>query len=164
MKPRDSATVTTVVAVDPAMAFAVFTEEVDAWWKRGARFRFGGTRTGVMRFEPRVGGRLLEVFDEAAGDVHEAGRVRVWQPPHRLVFEFRGLDLRPGESTEVEVRFAPEGDGTRVTVEHRGWSALPPDHPARHGLGEPSFTSLLGLWWAELLVGLRARSAARAQP
>jgi uncharacterized protein YndB with AHSA1/START domain len=26
--------------------------------------------------------------------------------------------------TEIEVRFQPEGDGTRVDLEHRGWDAF----------------------------------------
>ena len=34
-----SITATTIVAADPATAFDVFTAEVDAWWKRGPRFR-----------------------------------------------------------------------------------------------------------------------------
>ena len=49
MKRRESAVVTTVVPADPAAAFEVFTAQVDAWWKRGPHFRFGGEREGVDR-------------------------------------------------------------------------------------------------------------------
>jgi hypothetical protein len=59
----------------------------------------------------------------------------------------------PHESTEVEVRFEPVPGGTR----HRGWDAMPPGHPARHGLFGPAFTSMMGLWWADRLEALRAR-------
>src|SRR5690606_39228748 len=55
--------VTTIVPVDPALAFALFTDEVDAWWRRGPRYRFGD---GALRFEPPPRGRLVEVYDEAA--------------------------------------------------------------------------------------------------
>lgn len=61
----DRVVVTTVVAVDPETAFSVFTERVDAWWKHGPRFRTGVRGASSMRFEPGVGGRLLEIFDTA---------------------------------------------------------------------------------------------------
>jgi hypothetical protein len=68
----DCARVTTFVAVEPAAAFAVFTEEIDAWWRRGPRFRHG-----AVHLEPGTGGRLLE----SGGDrVVELARVLVWEP------------------------------------------------------------------------------------
>ena len=39
--------------------------------------------------------------------------------PHRVAFSW--LVTGP---TEVEVRFAPEGGGSRVDLEHRGWVSL----------------------------------------
>ncbi len=161
MTSTDSATVTTVVAVDPATAFEVFTEEVDGWWKHGPRYRVGGDRKSTMRFEPGVGGRLLEVYDEAACESCELGRVRVWEPGVRLSFEMGGRDLRPGETTEVDIRFEKVNGGTRVTVVHGGWDAFADDHPVRHGLVGDAFQSMMGLWWADLLVAMR-RYAARA--
>lgn len=164
MTADDVVRVTTVVAVDPATAFAVFTEEVDDWWRRGPRYRFRRGRTagdGLLRFEPGPGGRLVEVYDEAAGDAYEVGAVRAWEPGRRLAFAWRGNAFAPGEETLVEVRFERVAEGTRVTVEHRGWAALRADHPARHGLAGGAFTSMIGLWWAEQLTMLRSRSAAR---
>jgi hypothetical protein len=155
----DCVRVTTTVAVDPATAFAIFTEEVDLWWRRGPRYRFGGGREGALAFEPGVGGRLVEVY--AAGDEYEVGRVRAWQPGRRLAFVWRGTTFAPGEETEVEVRFERVAAGTRVTLEHRGWEALRADHPARHGLTGPAFASMVGLWWGDLLTTLRARAAQR---
>ncbi len=157
----DSASVTTVVAVDPATAFEVFTEEVDAWWKRGPRFRWRPEREGTLRFEPGVGGRLVEVYDEAGEDVFEVGRVLVWKPADRLVFEFRAREFRAGEITEVEVRFEAVDQGTRVSVEHRGWDSLPAGHPVRHGLEGPAFRSMMGLWWADLLGAVRGHAERR---
>jgi hypothetical protein len=156
---EDAVRVTTVVPLDPATAFAVFTEEVDAWWRRGPRYRFGPGRDGTMRFEPGVGGRLLEV-DETAGDTVEVGRVRAWEPGRRLAFGFRGRAFAAGEETLVEVRFERVAAGTRVTLEHRGWEALRPGHPARRGLTGGAFTSMIGLWWGDQLTALRARAAA----
>jgi len=101
------------------------------------------------------------VGDEAAGDEFEIGRVLVWQPASRLVFEWRGRDFAPGQVTEVEVRFEAVEAGTRIVLEHRGWEALPADHPVRDDLVGPAFTQMMGLWWADLLVAARAHAAGR---
>ena len=159
MTNDDSVTVTTRVALDPATAFEVFTEEVDLWWRQGPRFRAGLGRKSVMRFEPGVGGRLLEIYDEDRDDAFELGRVRVWEPGTRLVFDFRARNFAPGQTTEVEIRFEAEAGGTRITLEHRGWASIPADHPARHGHVGGAFTAMIGLFWADLLVSARAHAA-----
>jgi uncharacterized protein YndB with AHSA1/START domain len=153
--------VTTLVAASPAVAFEAFTAEVDAWWRRGPRFRFDPERTGVMRFEPGVGGRLVEVYDPASGDVFEVGRIRAWEPGRRLVFGWRSRAVEEQHATEVEVSFEAEGEGTRVTVEHRGFERLPVDHPARHGLQGPAFVGMHTAWWGDQLVSARALMAGR---
>ncbi len=152
-------TATTVVATDAATAFDMFTTDVDAWWKRGPRFRPSVHGVGVLRFEPGVGGRLIETYDDDS--TFEFGRIKVWAPGERLVFELIARDFGPGESTLVEVRFEGEGENTRVTVEHRGWERFPDDHPARHGLGEPAFSDVMSVWWADLLVSIKIHVLAR---
>lgn len=72
-----------------------------------------------IRFEPRVGGRWLEVWDEATGEGFEIGRVLVWEPGERLVVTYRNVHLPP-EPSQVEVRFEPTPAGTRVRLEHSG--------------------------------------------
>jgi uncharacterized protein YndB with AHSA1/START domain len=165
----DAVTVTAVVAVDPATAFRIFTEETDSWWRHGPRFRPALHRGGIMRFEPGPGGRLVEVYGEAGGDEHELGRVTVWVPGQRLVFELGARTFTEGQTTEVEVRFEPvalsTGEdlaGTRVTVVQRGWDSIPPDHPARHGQGSEAFHASMGLWWGDLVVALGAHVRRRA--
>ena len=64
--------------------------------------------------------------------------------------------IAPHEVTHVDVRFEAVSSGTRVTLEHRGWDALPLDHPARHGFSGSAFTSIIGLRWADLLTAFRA--------
>jgi uncharacterized protein YndB with AHSA1/START domain len=143
----DAVRVTTFVARDPAATFRVFTDEIDGWWQRGPRARLNAPRRGTLRFVDRE--RLEESF--AGGEICVIGRVLAWEPGARLRFEWRTPDFAPGERTEVEVLFAAEGTGTRVTLEHRGWDALPADHPARHGLRGGAFTALIGHHWADLL-------------
>jgi hypothetical protein len=69
------------------------------------------------------------------------------------------VNFKPGESTRVAVRFVPRGDGTLVVVEHAGWSALPADHPVRHGLEGAAFVRMIGLYWGDLLTALREYAA-----
>jgi hypothetical protein len=75
--PGDQARASVQVAVAPEVAFPVFTEEIDQWWRRGLKYRFSGRRRGILHLEPRVGGRLFESFETARGDqrVVETGRV-----------------------------------------------------------------------------------------
>jgi uncharacterized protein YndB with AHSA1/START domain len=127
----DSVTVSIDVAVDPDTAFEVFTEEIDSWYQRGPHsWRFPDRAVGI-RFEPYVGGRLLEVHDRATGEGFAFGEVLAWEPGARLVFADLVSSAPPDPLTEVEVRFEAVGDGTRVTLEHRGLDRLPPDVAAQ---------------------------------
>ncbi|HVO49387.1 MAG TPA: SRPBCC domain-containing protein [Thermoanaerobaculia bacterium] len=161
--PGDSARVSVFVDVPPAAAWDVFTKETDLWWRQGPRFRIAGMRRGALGFEPGPGGRLFETWGAPPdARTHTVGRILAWEPPSLLELEWRGVNFKPGESTRVTVRFVPRGDGTLVTVHHAGWSALPADHPARHGLQGAAFARMIGLWWGDLLTALREHAAERA--
>ena len=146
----DCVTVSTVVAVEPATAFAVFTNEIASWWRPKVRGLFRNGGDGTLKFD---NGRLLETYRQ--GEPLEIGRVLAWEPAKRLVVEWRQEGFAPGERTEVEVRFEAAPGGTRVTVEHRGWDRLPADHPARHGYTGNAFAGMIGLRWADALTALR---------
>src|SRR5690349_13038377 len=102
--PRgDRATVSVLVRVPPAEAFRIFTEEIDSWWRGGLKYRIGKQRS-VVHLEPKLGGRLFESFETGAGSkVKETGRVTCFEPPLRLVLEWRAVNFAPSEKTEVEV-------------------------------------------------------------
>jgi uncharacterized protein YndB with AHSA1/START domain len=158
----DSARISVTVAVPPERAFAVFTADIDRWWQRGIQYRHSGSRAGLICIEPSVGGRLFESFEQGGiPSVIEVGRVRIWEPPHRLNFSWRNANFAPHETTEVDVRFAATASGTLVTVTHSGFAALRPDHPARHELQGAEFSRMIGLWWGEQMTSLRRLCAAQ---
>ena len=111
-----------LVDFEPAEAFELFTAGVASWWPVRTH-SYGGDAVTDVVLEPGAGGRLYEVTADGEQDW---GRVLEWDPPHRFL-----LDWQIGEArgTEVEVRFSQEGPGSRVELEHRGFSSdAPRDH------------------------------------
>lgn len=97
------------------IAFKVFCEEIGQWWPKGPSF--GGKVAREMFLEQRVGGRLYQQFTD--GTEFEIGRVTAYEPPAIVAFTWCAPSWDAG--TQVEVRFSPEGGGTRVELEHSGW-------------------------------------------
>jgi len=149
--PGDQCKVTVSVSVTAEEAFAIFTEDIDLWWRRGPRFRSLMNDRALICIEPELNGRVFESYgaDQGNEKVIEIGRTKVWDPPRRLLIEWRISNFAPTERTEVEVLFTPSRSGTRVTVIHRGWNAIRQDHPARHGLQDAEFIRMYGLWWGD---------------
>ncbi len=146
------------VRATPERAFDAFTGEIGRWWRPNGMFHFTPRSPGVMSFEPGPDGRLIETL--ASGKVFEVGKVRVWEPPDkdkvgRLVVGWRQATFTPDQDTEVEIRFEPVGEETRVTVEHRGWDSVPQAHVARHNFPEAFFLRRHAEWWQSLLASLR---------
>jgi uncharacterized protein YndB with AHSA1/START domain len=109
---------TFVVAAAPQKAFDVFTAGFDRWWPRSHSIGESALKTAVL--EGRQGGRWYGLLE--SGEEAEWGEVLAWEPPSRVLLAWRiGADWKydPTLLTEVEVRFAAEGAGTRVNFEHR---------------------------------------------
>ena len=152
----DQIRVTIAVAVPLGLAFEIFTNEIDRWWRKGPKYRDPAMSGGFIRLEPGVGGRLFESIQSDGNErVFEVGRVQVWEPPSHLAFTWANRVFVPGEITEVDVTFAPTSSGTLVTVVHGGWTNLRPDHPARHGMPTAAFLRSVGLWWGEQMTSMR---------
>ena len=143
MSSVGTATASVEVNCDPQKAFDVFTKEIGRWWKRGTHYWIDPERGRELRFEPHVGGRLIEVYDLATGEGAEIGRVRTWEPGSLLEFTWRTPDWPDGVSTLVSVRFTSTVTGCLVTIEHSGWESLGPDG-VEMAAGYSS-------WWGELL-------------
>lgn len=99
-------------------AFELFTDRISTWWPF-ATHSVGGENTVAAVFEQSEGGRLYE--RGADGTEHDWADIVVWEPPSRFVLKWH---VNPERETEVEVRFVPAGEGTRVELEHRGWERL----------------------------------------
>jgi len=147
------------VAADPATAFAVFTEEIAAWWRPGGLFAITPRGDGALAFEGGLGGRLISRL--ANGKEFEIGRITEWSPPDVLAFTWRQASFSPDQITDVRVSFEAIAEETRVTVEHRGWAEIPREHVARHGFPDPATLTHVANWWRASLAALQARAAHR---
>jgi hypothetical protein len=143
------------VPCDPARAFDVFTRDIGAWWQPSGLFEITPRGDGALSFEGGEGGRLITTWAE--GKTFEIGRVSVWRPGELLRFAWRQATFRPDQSTEVEVRFEPVSDETRVTLEHIGWDAIPEGHVARHGFPLPVFLQRTADWWRTSLAAMKGQ-------
>jgi len=114
------------VKLAPNAAFRLFTEKMGSWWP-SATHTIMENEPSTPVFECAVGGRVYERSNKS-GEEAEWGRVTVYDPPARVVFDFRpGHFVRDKKNPcpEVEIRFVADGAGTRVELEHRGWERLP---------------------------------------
>jgi uncharacterized protein YndB with AHSA1/START domain len=138
------------VKASPERAFALFVDEIGAWWRPSPLFETT-PRPGRLSFEPNEGGRLIET--RQGGKVFEIGRIRVWDPPRRLVFSWRQASFPLDLHTEVEVAFEAVGAETRVSIEHRGFDQVPPG-AARHGFPDDVLLMRLADFWRSQIVAV----------
>jgi uncharacterized protein YndB with AHSA1/START domain len=143
MSSHTQATRTTVsssVLVDAPIerAFKVFTEDFGAF--KPQEHNLLAVEIAETVFEPRVGGY---VYDRGVdGSECRWARVLAYEPPHRVVISWDispqwQIETERDRTSEVEVRFIPEGSGgTRVQLNHRnldrhgdGWEGM------REGVG-----------------------------
>lgn len=141
------------VKATPDEAFNVFTQEIGAWWRPNGLFQLTPRGDGLLSFEGQE--RLVATLPN--GKVFEIGKVTAWTPGERLAFTWRQATFAPEQQTEVSVRFEPVGDETRVTVEHRGWDAIPQEHVARHGFPLMVFQQRQAEHWRTLLASFSQR-------
>ena len=128
------------VTVDCAVeeAFRVFTADARSWWP--VETHSINVDVDEIVFEPEIGGEVYEVG--ANGERGHWATVLEWDPPHRLVLAWNVLE-RAGDLTEVEVRFLPDGESTRVELEHRGWENVELAGPAKRSSYESGWDAVL---------------------
>jgi uncharacterized protein YndB with AHSA1/START domain len=120
---------TIVVRAPIERAFAVFTEQLGAWWP--ASHHIGAQPMELAIMEPRAGGRVYE--RAADGTECDWGRVLAWDPPRRVVWSWH-LNAQwqyvadPEQASEIEVRFtAVDAGQTQVQLEHRKFERHGPE-------------------------------------
>lgn len=118
-----------LVKTSPERAFEVFTEGMSRWWSKQYSINRGSPIKEVV-VEPRVDGRWYEIGED--GSSCQWGKVLAWEPPSRLMLAWQITpDFRydPDIVTELDIRFTSEGEGTRVSLEHRldGYGAAAAD-------------------------------------
>jgi uncharacterized protein YndB with AHSA1/START domain len=120
---------TVIVQTSAERAFAIFTENISAWWP--AEHHIGDEPFARVVIEPQAGGRFYEC--DVEGTECMWGSVLAFEPPQRLVLGWHlqpdwTYDADPARASEVEVRFIAEGpQSTRVELTH--------SHFERHGDG-----------------------------
>jgi uncharacterized protein YndB with AHSA1/START domain len=117
------------VKVSQAKAFEIFTQQYGRWVPDGQYL--SPQRPVAVVIEPKKDGRIFERAQDGAEA--DWGRVRAFESPSRFVYGWHlntswQFVADPGQASEVEVRFMPEGPTTtRIELEHR--------HFDRHGEG-----------------------------
>jgi uncharacterized protein YndB with AHSA1/START domain len=147
---------TIVVAAAVERAFEVFTNDIGSWWT--PEHHILEAELAEMVFEPRVGGHVIDRGVD--GSECRWARVLAYEPPTRVVFSWDitlqwQLESDPARTSEVEVRFVPEGPTrTRVELAHR--------HLDRHGDGWEQMRDAVGApdGWDEGLARLATHIAA----
>lgn len=94
---------------------------------------------GPVRGDLRLGGRY-QIEGNAQGEILEC------EPPRRLKVSWAYGETGPNDVSEVEVRLEPDGDGTRLTLEHA--AVVPAEMWDQFGPGA------VGVGWDLGLLGL----------
>ncbi|HEY7450461.1 MAG TPA: SRPBCC family protein [Vicinamibacterales bacterium] len=108
------------VRATPEQAFRRFTQEIGVWWPLKSH-SVGEDQAETVVMEGRVGGRIVERIRDGREVVW--GTITAWEPPRRVAFTWHPGQA-PATAQDVDVRFAPAGERTRVELEHRGFERL----------------------------------------
>jgi uncharacterized protein YndB with AHSA1/START domain len=113
------------VKAAPQQAFEIFTAGMGRWWMKSHSIGTSPQQDVVM--EPRAGGRWFERGED--GSECPWGKVIAWEPPSRVLLAWQIDGQWKYDATlvtEIEVRFIPDGSGTRVELEHRNLERFGP--------------------------------------
>ena len=131
------------VPIAPERAFHLFTQGLDTWWPLES-FSVGvderGERPVAVRFEGRVGGRVIEVM--ADGTEYAWADVLEWDPPRSFSLSWHP-SAAPKAASILAVRFTGTTGGTSVYIEHSGWEAFGETALQVRGQYEPGWDRVL---------------------
>ena len=109
----DSIHIEVDLPVPPTRAWALLTEQrhIASWWGEH------------VDLEARPGGKLSETWSDGRRTVITAGDVTRCDPP--LALEMTWADDAWPADTNVAFRLSASGGGTRLVLDHAGWSVHP---------------------------------------
>ena len=141
-----------LVQTSPENAFKVFAA---GEWFPAQHTIVRNSKRKELVIEPRAEGRWFEAAED--GTEHPWGKVLVWEPPRRMVLGWQlngNFHYEPGAVSELEVNFIPEGDATRVKLEHRNFEVFRATGQSLHdSVGSPEGWSGILAKFGEALVG-----------
>jgi hypothetical protein len=148
-----------VINAPAALAFHVYTEEIDSWWPRTHHIGKSPMKRAII--EGRAGGRCYT--EQEDGTECDWGKILLWDPPNRFVLAWQithqwGYEPDLAKASEVEVCFTPLGSSsTRLDLEHRYFS--------RHGVGGAAMRTAVSApnGWEGLLALFLARVNGRTK-
>lgn len=137
----DSVTESIYIRANKARVFDAFVNHINEWWLRKGKFSYSfapeKTQPKHVHFEPRLGGRYYEIFEN--GEEYQIGQITIWEPPNRLAYTWKGEEYKA--PTTVEVIFSEANGQTLVTLTHSGFEAA----------GVPDYAESYGIGWDEIL-------------
>jgi hypothetical protein len=123
--PLDPIIAETTVPVTPMQAFVGFTAQMGEWWD--PMLSPDPATFSSIEIDPE--GDVATVHGD--GERYVWGRVTTWEPLGHYGQEF-WLGHERAEPTQLDVTFTEEGAGTRVRLEHGGWTDGSEDVRARY--------------------------------
>ncbi len=134
-----------LVNAAPERAFAIF--RIGTWWPKQHSILASGSPQKQVVIEAQAGGRWYEIGED--GTQCDWGKVLACEPPRRLLLAWQlngEFKYDPSAMTEVEVTFTPEGEATRVELEHRGFENYASGQALRDAVaGDEGWMGLLKL-------------------
>jgi hypothetical protein len=138
------------VAWDQAAAFRRFTADFATWWPRSTH-SIGGARVARIVLETHVGGLIYE--EHVDGRRFQWGQILEWEAPVRLRFTWHP-SREPATAQEVEVRFVPEGAGTRVELVSEKWENWGEKAERAHRAYNLGWGYVLNVWAGRRTAGM----------
>lgn len=110
------------VPCTPEQAFEIFTARIADWWPVEQMSMTAATAPlKSLTLEPREGGQIIEVA--ADGAEHIWGKIVSYDPGAHLVIDWH-VGRPFSEATLIDITFAADGAGTKVSLTHSRWEAL----------------------------------------
>jgi uncharacterized protein YndB with AHSA1/START domain len=123
---------TTLIQAKPERVWEAWVSEINQWWT--APYYNDKSKVSGLEFEPHLGGRFIEKWDED-GSGFLIGHIVEWLPPQRLAYTWSERTWK-GIVTLVSLEFQLEGHNTLLRLVHAGFERLPEGEKLRSGYAD----------------------------